>query len=157
MAFRLARLLELRRRAEDEAEQALGAAIVARAAAEARQVELLGQADAAHEHARTQRRAVVEVAQVEDGVARQRYLARLGAEADRLREQAAAHRDGPLAAAQAEEAAARGRHRDARREREALEKLAAKEEAEERRAAGRREEDAAGDLALAAHARRSRE
>jgi hypothetical protein len=91
-----------------------------------------------------------------DQLGRDRFRQRL-TEAVRLRmEEAKAHRLGPLAEAQRQEQAARDKHLEARREREALEKHKEKEAAKVRQVAERRAEDAASDLAIAAHFRKPR-
>jgi flagellar biosynthesis chaperone FliJ len=156
MAFALASLLNLRRDAEDEAKRAFGQASLARAAAEAEQERLERAIVEARDRAAGERRrlAGLPLEQASQGLDREHYRQRLQAEIARAVQRAAQHRDGPLAEAQASEAAARDAYTLARQEREALDKVKARQEAEQRRVADRRAEDAAGDLAQAAQALR---
>jgi hypothetical protein len=154
MAFRLQTLLGLKLRAEEEAEQAMAAAIAARAKVELKQAELEAAIQRAKDRLAEARRAAMSPADVVgEGQARERFRQRLVDLVTAATETARAHRQGPLAAAIAAEQAARQAHLEARREREALEKHKAKEEAKERQIAERRSEDAASDLAIAAHFR----
>lgn len=156
MAFALASLLDLRRDAEDEAKRAFGQASQARAAAEAEQERLQGAIVEARDRAIAERRrlAALPLEQAAQGLDREHYRQRLHAEVAQASERATQHCDGPLAEARAAENAARDAYTVARQEREALDKVKARQEAEQRRVTDRRAEDAAGDLAQAAQARR---
>jgi hypothetical protein len=92
--------------------------------------------------------------EADDHLASERYRKRLRADIERRKEEAQAHRDGPLAATKTAEAEARAKHLAVRQEREALDKFKEKEAAKERLIAERRTEDALGDLAIAAIARK---
>lgn len=157
MAFRLQTLLDLKLRAEEEAERALGEAMAFTAKVQARQQALEDEVSKARTRLDEARRTAAQVGGTAgDQLGRERFRQRL-AEAVRLRmEEAKAHRLGPLAEAQRLEQLARDRHLEARREREALEKHKEKEEAKARVIAERRAEDAASDLAIAAHFRKPR-
>jgi len=144
-------LLEIRRRSEEEAERALGPAAAAVTAAEVEQRRLLECVAAA--------RARAEGARAYDGaqtaaaaLATETFQARLRDEARQAEAAALTHRKGLLAAARAQEQAARERHASARRDRQAADQAWEREEAEQRRLAERRAEDARSDLA-AAHRR----
>ncbi|HJX52982.1 MAG TPA: hypothetical protein VJ801_09485 [Polyangia bacterium] len=157
MPSNLAVLLDLRRGAEKEAQKALGEAAVARLRAEEEQDRL----DSAAEQARralereTKRCAAGPApAVVSDGLHRERYRQRLTAALARTARTAAEHRQGPLDQAQAAENAAAARFRHAREERLAMEKLKARQEAEQHKQTERRAEDAAGDWVHASHERR---
>ena len=157
MAFRLQTLLDLKLRAEEEAERAMAAAIAERAKVEARQRELDGDVLRAGQKVEEARRAAADpAAVVGEGLARERFRDRLVEEVKRRQEIAHQHRAGPLAQAIAAEQAARQAHLDVRREREALDKHKEKEEAKERQIAERRTEDVASDLAIAQHFRKDR-
>ena len=157
MAFRLQTLLDLKQRAEDEAEQALAQAMAFTVKVQARQQLLEDKVLEARRRLAEARAAIAEAAGTAgDQLAREHFRQRL-AEAVRLRmDDAKAHRLGPLAEAQKQEQQARERHLEARREREALDKHKEKELAKERVIAERRSEDAASDLAIAAHFRKLR-
>jgi flagellar biosynthesis chaperone FliJ len=159
MAFRLQTLLDLKVRAEEAAEKAVAAAIADRGKAERQQTTL----DDAVVAARERLRLALEQAANENleidplaGAGHDRFRKRLRGEIEQRREDAKNHRTGPLAAAIAAEAAARARHITTRQEREALDKFKEKELAQERLVADRRAEDALGDLAIAALARKPR-
>ena len=79
---------------------------------------------------------------------------RLTAAFARTAKTAAEHRQGPLDQAQAAENAAAARFRHAREERLAMEKLKARQEAEQHKQTERRAEDAVGDWVHASHERR---
>ena len=157
MAFRLQTLLDLKLRAEEDAERCLAEAMAFHAKVEVRQQALENQVTKARQQLTEARQASAEAAATAgDQLARERFRQRL-AEAVRLRmEEAKAHRVGPLAEAKRLEQEARDKHLEARREREALEKHKEKEEAKVRVVAERRAEDAASDLAIAAHFRKQR-
>jgi len=153
MAFRLQALLDIKRRAEDEAERAVATAITARAKVEARQKELEEIANTARARVKQAlaEAAATPSADVGEGLARERFRKRLAELAAQREAEALAHRKGPLAAAERAEKEARAAHLKARQEREALEKHKAKLAAEERKVAERRNEDMISDLAIAAH------
>jgi flagellar biosynthesis chaperone FliJ len=157
MAFRLQTLLDLKLRAEEDAERCLAEAMAFHVKVQAKQQALEDEVIKARQRLTEARQAAAEAAATAgDQLARERFRQRL-AEAVRLRmEEARAHRLGPLAEAQRQEQAARDKHLEARREREALEKHKEKEEAKARVIAERRAEDAASDLAIAAHFRKPR-
>jgi hypothetical protein len=157
MAFRLQTLLDLKLRAEEDAERCLAEAMAFHAKVQARQQALEDEVTKARQRLTEARQKAAEpAATAGDQLGRERFRQRL-AEAVRLRmEEAKAHRLGPLAEAQRQEQAARDKHLEARREREALEKHKENEEAKARVIAGRRAEDAASDLAIAAHFRKPR-
>jgi flagellar biosynthesis chaperone FliJ len=157
MAFRLQTLLDLKIKAEEAAEQAMGAAATARAKAEKRQAELEAIVVRAREKLQQHLNAPIEdLADGEDAMARERFRKRLRADIELRKQEAQTHRSGPLAAAIAAEAEARAEHLRIRQEREALEKFKEKELAKEKLIAERRSEDALGDLAIAAIARKQR-
>jgi hypothetical protein len=148
MASNLAVLLSLRRSAEEETQKALAEAVVARLRAEAEQQRL----DSAAEHARhaleqetKQRAAALAPAVVADGLLRERYRQHLTAALARAAGKVAQHRQGPLELAQAAEHAAAARVRQARQERQAVEKLMARQQADQDKQTERRAEDAVGD------------
>ncbi len=157
MASNLAVLLNLRRSAEKEAEQALGEAMAARVRAEEEQQRLDSAAELAR-HAleqETKRQAAATApAVVADAILRERYRQRLGAALARAVGKAARHRQGPLALAQAAEAAATARVRQAKQERQAIEKLEARREADQLKQTERRAEDAVEDWVQAPQNRR---
>lgn len=157
MAFRLQTLLDLKLRAEEDAERCLAEAMAFHAKVKVRQQALEDEVTKARQRLTEARQAAAEAAATAgDQLGRERFRQRL-AEAVKLRmEEAKAHRLGPLAEAQRQEQAARDKHLEARREREALEKHKEKEEAKARLVAERRAEDAASDLAIAAHFRKPR-
>lgn len=144
----LAVLLSLRRAAEEEAKHALVEARAARLRAEEAQARL----DHAAEEARlalvhdTKRRAAAPapVAPAE-GLSRERYRQRLAAGHARARERAAHHRQASLTEALAAENAALVCLRHAKQERQTIEKLEARQEAERRKQTERRAENATDD------------
>ena len=158
MAFRLQTLLDLKVHAEESAEAALAAAVGERVRAEEQQARLETEVTEARGRVSEARRRFAEPAdRVSDQLARERFRQRLDDELRRKVDGAREHRAGALAAARAVEEQARAAHIEARREREALDKHKEKEEERARRLEGRRAEDAASDLALAAyHVRKPR-
>jgi flagellar biosynthesis chaperone FliJ len=155
MAFRLQTLLDLKKKAEEDAEQAMAAAATARAKAEKRQAELETAVVSAKEKLTLHlNQPLDDMADGDDAMGRERFRKRLRADIELRKQQAAEHRAGPLAAAIAAEAQARAEHLRIRQEREALEKFKEKEAAKEKLIADRRAEDALGDLAIAAIARK---
>ena len=157
MAFRLQTLLDLKIRAEEAAEAALGVAVTGRVRAEEQQERLDAQVALARQRVADARRRFAEPAdRVGDQLSRERFRQRLDGELRGKSDVAREHRLGALAAARAEEQRARAAHLEARREREALEKHKEKEEERARRVGERRAEDAASDLALAAFVRKPR-
>jgi hypothetical protein len=157
MAFRLQTLLDLKIKAEEDAEQAMAAAATARAKVEKRQAELEAIVVRAKEKLRELLSAPIDdAAGGDDLLGRERFRKRLQADIELRKQEAQAHRTGPLAAAIAAEAAARAEHLRIRQEREALDKFKEKELAKEKVIADRRAEDALGDLAIANIARKQR-
>jgi flagellar biosynthesis chaperone FliJ len=155
MAFRLQTLLDLKIRAEEQAEEAVSAAIAERVRAEKRQETLEeAVAEARRKLAEALAEAAKDTGEADEHLARERFRKRLRAEIDRRKAEAQAHRDGPLADCHSAEAEARAKHLGFRQEREALDKFKEKEAAKERLIAERRTEDALGDLAIAALARK---
>jgi flagellar biosynthesis chaperone FliJ len=157
MASNLAALLSLRRSAEEEAVTALGEAAATRLGTEEEQRQL----DLATERARqvlqqeTRRRAATSAPRVAaDGLQRERYRQRLTAALARAAKKADFHRQGPLNQARIAEHTAAARVRQTRQERLAIEKLKARQDADQHRQTERRAEDAVGDLVHSAHARR---
>jgi hypothetical protein len=154
MASNLAVLLSLRRGAEEEARKALGEAAATRLRAEAEQQRLDSAAEQARRALReqTKRRAAALAPKfVADGLHHERYRQRLSAVLARAVKSAALHRKGPLDQAQTAESAAAAHFRQARQECLALEKLKARQEADQHKQAERRAEDAAGDWVHASH------
>jgi flagellar biosynthesis chaperone FliJ len=147
MSFPLQSLLDLRRSAEEAAERALAASVAARAAAEEEQRRLQEDAAAARERAAT--RPAYDGAAHTAGAALEgeRFQARLAAQAGAAGDAALTHREGALALARDAEERARRQHATARRDRQAVEEVLARTEAETRRLAERRSDDVASDLA----------
>jgi len=157
MAFRLQTLLELRQRAEEEAERAVAEAMAARAKVEKRQAELEQEVVKARARLDEARKTAADpVAQAGEHLARERFRKRLADMIEQRKEEARVHREGPLKQAKQAEDQARENHVNARREREALDKHKEREEAKVRREAERRAEDAASDLSIAAFSRKPR-
>jgi flagellar biosynthesis chaperone FliJ len=157
MAFRLQTLLDLKLRAEEDAERCLAEAMAFHAKVQAKQQALEDEVIKARQRLTEARQAAAQAAATAgDQLARERFRQRLAEAVKQRMEEAKAHRLGPLAEAQRQEQAARDKHLEARREREALEKHKEKEEAKARVVAERRAEDAASDLAIAAHFRKPR-
>jgi hypothetical protein len=150
MSFRLDRLLQIRRRAEEYGEQRVARITRERALAEEQEARLAATFQLALKRVEAARSGpsgdTFTVAQAHGA---ERFSRRLADEAAQAERRLATHRAGPLAAARAAEHEARAAHLEARREREALEKVAERQRARERRVADRRAEDAASDLALA--------
>ena len=154
MTSNLAVLLSLRRSAEEEALKTLGEAAATRLRVEAEQQRLDSAAEQAHRALReeTKRRAAApEPKVVADGLHRERYRQRLSAALARAAKRGALHRQGPLAQARTAENAAAAHFRQTRQERMALEKLRARQEAEQHKQSERRAEDAVGDWVHASH------
>jgi flagellar biosynthesis chaperone FliJ len=158
MAFRLQTLLDLKLRAEEDARTALATAVKERTIAEEQQARLERQTVEARTRVSDARREFSEPAdRVADQMVRDRFRQRLDDELQRKVAASREHRVTALARARAAETAAQAALLEARREREALEKHKEKEEERARRLEGRRAEDAASDLALAAyHVRKPR-
>jgi flagellar biosynthesis chaperone FliJ len=157
MAFRLQTLLDLKLRAEEDAERAMATAMAERAKVQAKQAQLEAAVVRARERLAEARRAAADPVEVAgEGLARERFRERLAEQVKVCIETARVHRVGPLAEALAAEEAARQVHLEARRDREALEKHKEKEAARERQLAERRSEDAASDLSIAAFTRKLR-
>ena len=157
MASNLALLLNLRRSAEEEAHKALGEAAAARLRVEEEQQRLDSAAEEAR-HALEQETkrwvAAPAPAFVGDGLQRERYRQRLTAALALTAKRAAQHRQGPLDQAWAAENVAAARFRRAQEERLALEKLKARQEADQHKQTERRAEDAVSDWVHASHERR---
>ena len=157
MTSNLAALLSLRRSAEEEAVKALGAATVTRLGAEEEQRQLDLSAEQARQalQQETTRRAAASAPSVAaDGLQRERYRQRLTAALARGAKKADLHRQGLLEQARIAEHAAAARVRHTRQERLAIEKLKARQAADQHRQTERRAEDAVGDLVHSSHARR---
>jgi flagellar biosynthesis chaperone FliJ len=158
--FQLHSLLNLRRDVEDTARQALDRAAAARVREEAEQARLLEAWEAARARLKKETaRLSAEPAPTNGAEAnsRERYRQRLRAEVTRLAGIAEKHRNTVLAAAIAGETEARRAFEQAHRERETVEKLKQRADAEDKKIAERRAEDAASDLAQAAFVRRKSE
>ncbi len=155
MSNPLESLLGLRRHTEAETEKGLGIAMAGRAKAEDEQRLHDGRAHEARARRQTEGQRLGQTAppNTAEAVARHAFLRRLDDDVRRLDAAAKVHRDGALAAALRADESARNAHREARREREALEAHMARLAAEEARLRERRAEDASGDLAIAAHAK----
>jgi hypothetical protein len=148
MASNLAVLLNLRRAAEEEAQEARAVAVAARLRAEAEQQRLDSAAERARhalEQETKQRASATAPAVVADGLLRERYRQRLSAALARAAGKAAQHRLGPLELARTAEHAAAARVRQAGQERQAVEKLRARQQADQHKQTERRAEDAVGD------------
>jgi hypothetical protein len=157
MVFPLQSLLDVRRNAEQSAQQTFALAAAERAREEEEQQRLRARwqdADAKLEKER-KRLADKEPANAAQAIARQRYLLRLRDEAARLQQLADAHRRGALAPAAAAEAAAQAELREAHAACAAVEKLEQRARSEEKRVADRRAEDEASDVAQAKKPRTS--
>jgi hypothetical protein len=157
MASNLAALLSLRRSAEEEALKAMGEAVATRLRAEAEQQRLDSAAEQALRALREEmkrRTAAPEPKIAADGIHRERYRQRLSAALARATKTAALHRQGPLDQAQTAENAAAAHFRQTRQERLAIEKLRARQEADQHKQAERRAEEAVGDWVHSSHPRR---
>jgi len=156
MLSNLSALFDLRCNAEKEAEQALGAALAARQRAEDEQQRLNSAAEEGRQ--RLARAAKLRAAGTPSvaalGLQHERYRQRLAAALAQATAKADQHRQGPLQQAQAAEQAAAARVGQAKQERQAIEKLIARQAAEERKQADRRAEDAAGDWVHSSQGRR---
>jgi hypothetical protein len=138
----------MRRHAESAAEQALARAVSGREGAEREQRRLEECAAAArvrvgaipYDGPGSTAAAALEI---------ERFRARLAGEVRRADAKVLTHRKGRLRAARVQEETAGQRHAAARRDREALEQVQERQEAERRRVASRRAEDAASDLTAA--------
>jgi hypothetical protein len=148
--FRFQGVLDLRHRREQEAERAFALAVKEHAHAEQEQSRLDALIAAAKGRAAQDRasRSRSAPGNAGDAQARERLRQRLNAEIERAVQNARSHETTKLADALASKNQALTHHREARRDREAMEKLKARQEQDERRLAQRREEDAASDLAL---------
>ena len=157
MAFRLQTLLDLKLRAEEDAERCLAEAMAFHAKVEARQQALENQVTKARQQLTEARAGIGGGGGDRRGSAGAGTIppaAGRGGAAEDGRGQGAP--GGPPGRGQAPEQEARDKHLEARREREALEKHKEKEAAKVRVVAERRAEDAASDLAIAAHFRKQR-
>jgi hypothetical protein len=157
MASNLAVLLNLRRSAEEEALKALSEAAATRLRVEEEQRRLDSAAEQARRALRdqTERRAAAPAPKIAaDGICHERNRQRLSAVLARATKMAALHRQGPLDQAQTAENAAAARVRQTRQERLAIEKLRARQEADQHKQSERRAEDAIGDWVHSSHPRR---
>jgi hypothetical protein len=160
MASDLTVLLTLRRAAEDEAKQALSKAASARKEAEEAQARLDLAAEETHLTLKreTQRRASAALPTgASAALSRESYRKRLAEDHTRSATNAARHKKGPLAEAHAAETAAAAAYRQARQELQALEKLRARQEAQEKWKTERRAEDADDDWVHASQGHRKRQ
>jgi flagellar biosynthesis chaperone FliJ len=158
--FQLHSLLNLRRDAEDTARQTLDRAVAARVREEAEQARLLEAWEAARAIFKSEAARLSAEPAPSNGAeanSREGYRLRLRAEVTRLAGIAENHRNTVLAAASAGETGARQAFEQAHREREAVEKLKQRSDAEDKKLAERRAEDAASDMAQAAFVRRKSE
>ncbi len=155
MSFHLQTLLDLRCKAEKDAEIASAQTGAARQKADIEHKRLVQAAEDAWSRLRSAQASGdgSRAAKAADGQGRAVFLRRLNDLAKVADSAARAYAAGPLKGATRAEDAARAAHVAARQQREALEKHKAKEEAAARVVAERRSEDAAGDLAIAAHRR----
>ena len=162
--YPLQSVLELRQREEDAAAKRLVDATRRWAEAQEQEARLAAVADTAQGHLERARRTLDEERRQDSGPERSvagmsmrgataaataSFIARLRDELKQARTTLARFRQGPLAEARDAEAGARSDHLMARRAREALEKHAEKFRAEQRRAVGRREDEALEDAARA--------
>jgi hypothetical protein len=153
MTFRLQPLLDLRRDAEKNALQAFTEASSRRVREDEEQARVVmrwrrAQTRASQEADRMAREPAPDTAG--QATARYLYLRRLREETVDLAARAEEHRTGALAHALAAEQAARDRYERARTEREVVDKVKERGLAEDKKLSGRRQEDAAADLAHAA-------
>jgi flagellar biosynthesis chaperone FliJ len=154
--FQLHSLLNLRRDAEDTARQTLARAVAAHVREEDEQARLLRACEAARAIFKSEEARLSAAPAPTNGAeanSRERYRQRLRAEVTRLAGIAENHRNTVLAATSAGETEARQALEQAHREREAVEKLKQRADAEEKKLAERRAENAASDLAQAAFVR----
>ncbi len=162
--YPLQSVLELRQREEDAAAERLVDATRRRAEAQEQEVRLVAAADTAQGHLDRALRTLDEEGRQDSGpklsvagmsmpgataAAAASFVARRRDELKQARTTLARFRQGPLAEARDAEVGARSDHLMARRAREALEKHAEKFRAAERRAVGRREDEALEDAARA--------
>jgi len=155
----LQHLLDLRREAEKNAEEALAAVRAARLAKEEEQARLEARWEAACSSlAKEGRRQATRPSPMTAGqaAAGAAYLGRLRDRAADLGDVVETHRATVLASAKTAEDAAQAAHEEARHAREAVEKHMAREEGRQRQIAERQAEEAAGDLAQAAFVRRGK-
>jgi hypothetical protein len=150
MSFRLHTLLGLRRRQDEQAAAEVVARARERSRADAAQTRLDDTAETARARVAaarvSQSRSLLLSGTAAQAQAAERLTMRLGDHARRAGQAAADHRKATLAAAAAAEAAARLTHRQRQQAREAVERVQARADAESRRLADRRAEDAASDL-----------
>ncbi len=160
MSSALQTLLDLRRNAEEGARQALDLAGSLRRKEEEEQERLTARGQEARDKAaREDERLAVgpSPTTAAQATARGHYLGRLRDDAARFASLAEEHRRTGLAMALAAERAAQAANEEARKSREAIEKLKQRADAEDRRKAERRADESASDLAQAAFARRRSE
>jgi flagellar biosynthesis chaperone FliJ len=160
MVFQLQTLLDLRRNAQKGVRRALDSAISLRRAEEGEQARLLARwqescATMAKEEARLA--TGPNPTSAAQATAREHYLRRLRDEAARLASSAEEHRTTALAAAMSAESTAQADYEEVRKACEAVEKLKERSDAEDEGRAELRSDEAASDLAQAAHFRRKLE
>jgi len=156
-SFRLQALLDIRRNAEDEQKRCFGRASAHRAAMEEHLDRLERQVAEAHAavaagHAAQRSRPLP--TRVEDGLLQVHYLDRLRRSVVTARKAADDFRDHALAQALVDEDHARQAYAEARKEHEAIVKIRDRDQAQRRKQADERAEDAASDLAQAAFAKK---
>ncbi len=153
MIFDLQSVLDLRRDAENNAKQALALASDKLRSEEEEQVRLATRCEAAEAALDAEiSRLAQGPATAEQGLARESYLRRLREEALRLKSTAHEHAATALAAARSLHEGARRDYEAAVRDRDAVAKLEQRAKAAARKAAARRAEDEA--MELATHRRR---
>ena len=160
MVFQLQTLLDLRRNAESDARVALDRAIAARAKEEEEQARLVAMwraACGALDEEVARRAAGPAPTRAAEARTRSLYRDRLHDEASARARCAENHRTSAFSAALAAEDEARACYEEAHKACQAVEKLKERAEAEEKRAAERKAESAAGDLAQAAYFKRKSE
>jgi flagellar export protein FliJ len=131
-------LLDLRRAAEDEAKCALAEAIANLARAKAEQARLKALVAQAEDSLAAEKRS--HPTSAGEGLARERFRQRLLAQREQAKSKATQHREGPLRLARLAETAATESLRQISVERQAAERLCERQQAEERKQAGRRQE-----------------
>jgi hypothetical protein len=157
MSIQLQTLLDLRRNTERGARHALDLAIAARRREEEELARLQARwREASDQATREDGRLASGPSPTTAAQARARgsYLRRLREETALLAGVAEAHRATGLAAALAAEVAAQAKYEEARKAREAVERLKKRGEAEDERKAERRAEEFASDLAQVAFVKR---
>ncbi|HXI56816.1 MAG TPA: hypothetical protein VNO55_12200 [Polyangia bacterium] len=140
--YAIEKLLEFRRRAENDAAAALGRASAAKTAAWQAQKALKRAAAAATGRWEAQRNFLAgDQEPASDALARHQFVDRLANEAQGKNERARLHRTAVVEAAERDEEAARQAYVSARQDRQAAERHQEREQAAARTVAARREED----------------